>query len=289
PAPPAPAPPADVAVAVVLPGGASLGAVQIGMLGSLAEAGVEPDLLVGSSVGAVNATYIAFYGGLSGLPDAEEIWQGVRRGTFLALRPGTAALGLSGRRPHLGSAAALRAFLRGHLGSARLEEAQVPVAVVAADVASGEAVVLTEGDAVGAVLASTAMPGILPPVAIGGRLLVDGSIAADMPVLQAEQLGASMIYVLSTRPPTAAAPPPRSVVAMVMRSMFLLMDRVNAADLADVASRCQVRVIPAPPVGELSPFDFRHTAALIARGRATAAAWLRSGAGAGLPGPAEQR
>lgn len=264
-----------MSVAFVLPGGASYGAIQIGMLKALAAEGLEPDILVGTSIGAFNAAYLGFYGGLGGLASLEQIWLKTTRRVTFPVRADVIALGLAGRGHSLVPASAPRRFLAPILGARKLEDSVPKIGIVTTDASSGEAVLLTDGPALGAVVASMAMPGFFPPVEMGGRWLLDGSLAADMGVLQAETLGASTIYVLSTRPPTQGRIAPKGALAMLMRAAGLMEDRINEVALAEVGTRRDVKVIPAPDLGvDLLPYDFRKTANLIARGHKAATSWL---------------
>src|SRR5690242_1783196 len=87
-------------VAFVLSGGGSLGATQVGMLRALFEAGIEPDMLVGTSVGSVNSAWVGAWPALDGIDKLAEIWRGLRRDDVFPLG-WTAAMGLLGRGKHL--------------------------------------------------------------------------------------------------------------------------------------------------------------------------------------------
>jgi len=184
--------------AFVLTGGGALGATQAGMLQALFNHGIEPELLVGTSVGALNAAFIARVPHKAGADALEGVWRQASRNLIFPIRPRTLMLGITGRRNHLIEAVGLRKWIESSLDYTRFDEALVPVHVVATDLESGNPVVLSTGDIVPALLASTALPGIFPPVRLGGRLLVDGGTSADVPVLQAEALGATEIWVLPT-------------------------------------------------------------------------------------------
>src|SRR5438094_5561002 len=185
----------DRKVAFVLSGGVSLGAIQVGMLKALLETGIKPDFLVGTSVGAINSAWIAGWPSTEGVAKLEELWLGLRRDDVFPLG-WTAATGLLGRTNHLFSNAALRNLLERNLPYERLENAAVPVHVVTSELKSGQAVVLSSGPAVPALLASTAIPGVFPPVTIGRRELVDGGVADMTPIAAAIEQGATQIYVL---------------------------------------------------------------------------------------------
>jgi NTE family protein len=138
---------------------------------------------------------------------------------------------------------------------------------------TGEPVTLSRGPALDALLASTAMPGVFPPVLLDGRLLTDGGVAADTPVLQAEELGATVTYVLPAVAPSRRRPETaRGAVAHFLRALSHVYDRAAATDVT--AARGQVHVLPAPTHDTVNPFDFRRTATFLREGYAVAQAKL---------------
>src|SRR5687768_2016671 len=144
--------------AFVLSGGGSLGAVQAGMLQALAARGVQPDLLIGTSAGALNAGYVAGHG-LTGssLDDLAAIWAGLRRRDVFPLQPTRLAAAAVGRAPSLCPSGALCGLVHDHVGIDRLEDAAIPLHVVTTDVRTGEEVLLSRGSAVDAIVASAAI------------------------------------------------------------------------------------------------------------------------------------
>src|SRR5688500_355803 len=147
--------------AFVLSGGAALGAIQVGMLRALYERGVEPDLIVGTSVGAVNGAYIASRPFVPHTADRlAEVWRRIGRGQVFPLNPVTGFLGFFGARRHLVPDGSLRELLAEHLEFERLEQAPVPFHVIATDVLRGSELRLSRGDAFEAVMASAAIPGV---------------------------------------------------------------------------------------------------------------------------------
>ena len=192
----APAPRDAGTTAFVLSGGGSLGAIQVGMLQALMEAGVRPDFVMGTSVGAINAAWLAAQPDVQGAQKLAEIWIGLRRQDIFPLNAWHGALGILGRTNHVIPNTGLRSVLEKNLPYARLEEAGVPVHVVATDLKSGQAVAISSGPAVPALLASTAIPGVFPSVTIGRRELVDGGIANHTPIAAAIELGAKRVFVL---------------------------------------------------------------------------------------------
>ncbi len=262
--------------AFVLSGGGNLGAVQVGMLYALLESGVSPDFVMGSSVGALNAGFLAGHPDLAGVETLADLWESIRRSEVFPFSIRRVVLGVMGRRNHLFDPLGLRTLLlRAELGFDRLEEAPLAVHVVATDMRTGEAVVLSRGNALEALMASAAIPGVFPPVEIDGRLLMDGSIAADAPVQQAETLGATSIFVLPT---VVESDPsvPKSAQDMVLRAMTLASSRSEAEAMRDVSSRIDVRVVPVDGTGELSIFDFGSTPELIESAYARTQSWLEA-------------
>lgn len=148
-------------VAFVLSGGASLGAVQLGMLDALYERGIVPQLTVGTSVGAVNGAFIASRPRT--VPTARElavIWRGLRRGQIFPLNPLTGLLGFMESRDHLVPGSRLGKLVAGHSHGQRLEKMPIELHVIAVDVLTGKDLLLSKGTALDAVLASAAIPAV---------------------------------------------------------------------------------------------------------------------------------
>ena len=259
----------SVPTAFVFSGGASLGACQAGMLEALFERRERPDLLVGTSVGAINAAFVASRPpSVQTARELQRIWRGLRRGHVFPANPVTASLGLLGLRDHSVSAASLRRVLMRHLGVDRLEQADVPLHVVTTDFITGEEMLLTTGPALDAILASAAIPGVFPPIPWGSRVLVDGGIVNNTPISQAVALGADRIIVL---PALGAAPlrrAPRGVLAAGVAAVSRALTYRLVEDLASIPPRRRAR----GPAG--------------ARGRRDHAHRFRPCRGAGQRGPA---
>lgn len=255
--------------AFVLSGGASLGAVQVGMLQALAERKVRPDLLVGTSVGAINAAWVAGRPDPADLADLAGLWSSMRARQVFPVSPAGAVTGLLARRNHLVPGSGLEQLLRRHLTYDRLEDAATPVHVVATELLTGRERLLSGGPAVPALLASCAIPAIYPPVDIGGRLYIDGGVSANSPVSHAVDLGADTVYVLPTGYACALPRPPGGAIGMALHALTILLQRQLIADVERNAPRAQIHVMP--PLCPLSVFpgDFRHSAELIERARET--------------------
>lgn len=259
-------------VAFVFEGGSSLAAVQVGMLRALVEAGIRPDIVVGSSAGAINAVAFAQNPTEAGIEDMRQLWIGLRRSDVFPMSVRTVLSGLSGRRNGLVKPGRLRSLLERTLQVRDLRETSLPAHVVATDALTGGSEVLSEGPAVDALLASSSVPGLLPPVMWRGKSLIDGGISADVPILQAEALGATTSYVLPSLIEAPADAPAMGALPLMMRSVGMLLGRTSGHDLA--AARGAVHVLPVPPLGGLNPLDFRHGAEYVRVGYDSAQGWL---------------
>jgi NTE family protein len=264
--------------AFVLSGGGSLGAVQVGMLQALADRDYRPDLLVGASAGALNAAFVAGRGFNHGTVDElAAIWKGLRRQDVFPFTPHHHLLALAGARSSLCGAHGLRRLVETHVNYERLEDAIVPLHIVATDVLSGTEVLLSTGDVMPAVLASAAIPAVLPAVEIDGRLLFDGGVADNTPISQAVSLGADRVVVLPAGVACALESPPRSALATAVHALTLLIEQRLVYDVA--AYHDQVELIVLPPLCPLavSSLDFRRAGHLMERARAASHRWLDEG------------
>jgi NTE family protein len=261
--------------AFVLSGGGSLGAVQVGMLRALFERGLCPDFMIGTSVGAVNAAWVAGSPEPFGVDDLAEIWLGLRRQDVFPLSPVTGARGLLGRSNHLIASDNLRALLERHIPYERLEKARVPLHVVATELKSGRAAILTSGPVVPALLASCAIPGVFPPVTIGRSEYVDGGVASHTPITVAIELGATRIYVLPVGYPWLNKEP-TNALGMALHALARIVEVKLDADLQANRGVADIHVLPALDIADVSPADFSHTRELIDWGYTAATRYLES-------------
>jgi NTE family protein len=271
--------------AFVLSGGGSLGAVQVGMLAALEQRGFRPDMLIGTSVGALNATYIAANGfDATTVEGLASIWKRTRRADVFPLDPLRQALAVAGRRSSLCSRRPLRRLVESNLPLRRLEDAQIPVHIVTTDVMSGEEVVLDSGDAVSAVLASAAIPAVFAPVERDGRVLMDGGVANNAAVSHAIRLGADRVVVLPAGYSCALLAPPTTPLAAATHAITLLIEQRLIVDVAHLSPSADVIVLPPLCPLSVGPTDFGAADELMSRARSNTAEWLDTG-GPRLPHP----
>lgn len=257
----------------MLSGGGSLGAVQVGMLRALFERGICPDFLIGTSVGAVNAAWVADRPDADGTRELEDIWLSLRRQDVFPLSPITGARGLIGRSNHFIANDNLRSVLKKHIPYRRLEDARLPVNVVATELKSGRATILASGPAVPALLASCAIPGVFPPVTIGRREYVDGGVANHTPITVAIELGASRIYVLPVGYPWLYREP-TNALGMALHALARIVEQKLDTEVALNRSLADIHVMPSLDLADVSPADFSRTRELIDWGYRAAVRYL---------------
>lgn len=260
--------------AYVLSGGASLGAVQVGMLLALTEAGITPDLIVGTSVGALNGGWVSSRCDVAGIGTLADTWRSVSRHDVFPARPLTALLGFMGRRRNLVPDSGLRQLLTRNLEFDRLEDAAIPLHVVATDLLSGADVLISRGDAVDAILASAAIPGIFPPVSIDGRDHIDGGVVNNSPLSHAIAVGADTVWVLPTGYACALRDAPKGALSMALHGFTLATNRQLAIDVERYETAAELRVIPPPCPIRTTPVDFSRASQLIERGYQSARTWI---------------
>jgi NTE family protein len=258
--------------AFVFQGGGSLSAPQVGMLRALTEAGITPDLVVGSSAGALNAVAYATDPTARGVARLTELWLRLRRRHVARISLRNVARAVAGRSDGLLDAQPLESLLRAEFIAPRLTDSAIAAHVVATELMSAEAVVLSEGATAHALLASSAFPGMFPPVQHGAVRLIDGGVSADIPVLQAETLGAERTYVLPAAVSDDRSGVLRGPLAMAYHALGQILESTARRDAA--AARGEVHLLPAASSPATNPLDFSETRRLIEDGYRMACRWL---------------
>ena len=147
--------------------------------------------------------------------------------------------------------------------------------MIACDVRSGQEVVVGEGDAVDAVMASAAIPAVFPTVRLAGRDLIDGGVADNTAVSQAISLGAERVYVLPTGYACALDGPPPTPLASALQALTLLIEQRLVLEVARLDAQADIRVLPPLCPLSVSAADFRYGSLLVARARASTSRWLK--------------
>jgi NTE family protein len=247
------------------------------MLQALVERTAPPDFVVGASVGAINAAYYAGRPDAKGVERLAAIWRGLRREDVFPLFPLHGLFGFIGWRTSLLDPAPLKALLARELPYERLEDARLPLHIVATDVLDGSEVALSSGSVVEALLASAAIPGVFPPAERGERHLFDGGISSNTPLSTAVALGAKRVVVLPTGYSCALEKPPSGAVAMVLHALTLMIARQLVVDVMRLREKAEIVVVPPLCPVASSPYDFSSSEALIRRAAVSTSNWLATG------------
>jgi len=262
--------------AFVLAGGGSFGAIQVGMMHSLAARGIEADMVVGCSVGAMNGAYYAGDPTLRGVLQLESVWRGLRRRDVFPVTLRT-LLAFLWRRDFLVPHDGLQKLIDDYLPYRDLQDARLPIHIVTTDLVTGDSVILSEGPAAQAIIASTAIPGAFAPVRYKDLYLADGAISSNTPIRVAIENGARRLIILPTGFACATHDLPTGAVANALHALTLLIARQLVSELEGIEPGIEYFVVPplCPLVG--SPYDFSRTADHIERAIASTDAWLDQG------------
>ncbi|MEV6549844.1 patatin-like phospholipase family protein [Streptomyces sp. NPDC051597] len=252
----------DYRCAFVLGGGGALGAYEVGMLRALIENGIRPDLVIGTSVGAINGAAIAAEPTVKAVAQLGELWgslgrSGVFSGSVLQ------SLRLAARnRTHVYSSAPLRELLETWLPARHIEDLAVPFQCVAASIENAAEHWFTQGPLVPAVMASCAVPGLLAPLEIDGEHFVDGGLINSIPVGRAVAAGARTVYVLQVGRVERPLQVPRAPWEVAAVAFEIARRHRFTRDMTDLPPEVEVHLLPtgaASGKGEdLAGRKFRH-------------------------------
>ncbi len=230
--------------AFVLGGGGVLGAHEVGMLRALADHGIRPDLILGTSIGAVNGAFFAADPTPAGVDRLTEVWVDSDMVEFSAGALARRLTTLARSRTHLESFGHIRARLADALPTRRLEDLVVPFQCVAASIERAAEHWFEEGELADVLLASCAVPGILPPVRIGDEHFIDGGIVNSIPVSRAVLLGARRIYVLQVGRLEKPLKPPRWPWEVGLVAFEVARRHRFAYDLASLPDEVELNLLP---------------------------------------------
>jgi NTE family protein len=261
--------------ALVLGGGGPRGAVQIGMLQVLAEHGFVPDRIYGCSVGAMNGVGFACDPTPAGVERMTAIWSGINRehvfpqgrlhGPWLYFQ----------QRDAVYSNAGLRKIIEDGISVERLEETVVPVEVVATSMTDGRERWFTYGPAAEAILASSAMPAIFPPIEIEGDRYVDGGVVDNVPIRRAIEAGATRLVVLLCSSPIYTPGVSKRPIEAVINALFVSINARFGTDMAQIPAGVEIILCVGSETATRDFDDFSTTEALIAHGREEASEVVR--------------
>ena len=275
-------------VAFVFSGGGPLGALQVGALKALVERNILPDVVMGTSVGAVNASVMAFQPSSLGVERLERAWGQLGENDLF---PGSGFMATWSRMLRRGDRifdnSGMRKLIETNLGlAATFEDAQIPFGIVTTELMTGEERVFTSGPILDPLLASTAMPGAFPPVTIDGLRYIDGGVVNNVPIVPALDLGASTIYVLNTTAHIQQRRPLNRPMDYLMHAFALARSqRLKIEHKFVDTERVNLVMLPVAPLDFFVPFtSLEHTRTLIERSYEDTSRFLDS-----TPEQSEQR
>ncbi|MET0741172.1 MAG: patatin-like phospholipase family protein [Candidatus Nanopelagicales bacterium] len=230
--------------AFVLGGGGHLGAHEVGMLRALLERAITPDLVIGTSIGAINGAFLAADPSMATVSRLAAVWASIQDDDVL----GSSLFGrlqtLARTRTHTHSNGPLRRLLTEWLPVRTFEELAVPFQCTAASIERAAPTYFSSGELVPAILASSAVPGLLPPVRIGNEHFLDGGIVDSIPLGRALELAASTIYVLQVGRVEQPLTPPTRPWEVALVAFEIARRHRFAADLESVPDGVAVHVLP---------------------------------------------
>lgn len=277
---------ATVKTALVLAGGGSLGAVQVGMLRALLEAGVAFDLVIGASVGAINGAYFAARPTAEGVAELADFWRGLRKADVFPFSLTDTLAAILRRRGYLLQSSALKQLVRRALPVTLIEQTELPLYIVTTNLLTGTDELLSSGSVEQALLASAAIPLVFPNVRIGDKWLVDGGVTSNTPIASAVFLGATSVVVVPTGFGCACPQPPTGLVALALHTLNLMSMRQLVRDIELYSPQAAIHVVaPLCPLG-ISVFDFSQTDLLLRRAYEQTQDWIGKGGlvRTGVPG-----
>ncbi|HXA72982.1 MAG TPA: patatin-like phospholipase family protein [Acidimicrobiales bacterium] len=253
--------------AFVLAGGGSRGAVQVGMLDELVRRGIRADRVFGASVGAINGAAYAGNPTPEGIEHMADVWRGVTGGDIFPRGALDGPWAYFQKRPSVHANSGLRKIIEAGVNYENLEDASVPIEVVTTSLTDGRERWITRGPAAEAILASSAIPSIFPPVTIDGDVLIDGGVVNNVPISRALTAGCDRIYVLLCGPLHYHPKPPRRPAEAVLTAFFVAIHARFVRELASLPHGVEVIVFSGggDPSGQYR--DFSSTSALIEEGR----------------------
>lgn len=265
--------------AFVLSGGGNQGVSQVGMLRALLERGIVPDVVIGTSAGALNGAALATSPTLEKIDELEDVWIALTGEKIFPAGAFKRVWNILRRDDHLIPSRGLAEVIRDAKPATTFAELEVPLRVVAADLTTGDELVIVSGLLAPALLASAAMPGIFPPVELNGHVLVDGAVVNLVPISHALAGPVDRIFVLDASDPIGQRPI-RSPLDVVVRAFGISRDQRFRLELDWVPESVEVTVLPQPPDAR-DMFDFSGGQELIDTAYETALAALN-----GLDSPA---
>lgn len=238
-------------IGLALSGGAARGMAHIGALKAFLDNGIKIDCVAGTSIGAMVAAFFAFKSSVEEMRRQAEKMSWLKVSRLAISKSGILSNKMIGE------------IIRDSMGDVNIEDAAIPLAIVATDIARGGKVVLRKGNLARAVMASTAIPGIFTPVEIDGRPLVDGFLVENLPTATIREMGADIVLAVSL-----------TTLKEYREPKGLVNILLNAFEIAIYANTILTQqnadVLVQPEISNLPPDDLSNSSALFNEGYSSA-------------------
>jgi NTE family protein len=253
-------------VAYVLSGGGVLGAAQVGQLEALIQTGNKADVVIATSVGALNAMAVAADPTRDGMQRLAEVWRGLKAEDIFPGSRFARAWNVVSRGDHIHANTGIRRLVE-LIPATTFEEMAIPLWVSATNLRTGEEHWFSSGSLMNAILASTALPGIFPPVSVDGELYIDGGVVNNVPISKAVELGARKIYVLTCGTATGTQRPIRRPLDVLVQAFAHSRRARVRHDVARFSEEAEIIMMPTFDPGFIAYNDPSQSARLIDRSR----------------------
>jgi len=262
--------------AFVLSGGGNLAVSQVGMLRALIERGILPDVVVGCSAGALNGAVIATEPTVDGVERLADVWCSVRRDEVFPGGKLARAWNVLSRDDHLFENEGLQAIIDRADPAPTFDQTVVPLRVVTTDIHTGEEVLFAAGPIAPALMASSALSGVYPPIEHDGRRLVDGAVTNAVPISHAWSGPIDRVYVLNVAGGGPSDRPIRNPLDVAVRAFNISRNQRFELEMRNTPDEVDVIVLPRPD-DDRDLFDFSEALMLIIEAHAHSAKFLDAG------------
>lgn len=263
-------------IAFVLSGGAALDAIQVGMLQALTAVNLQPDIIVGTSAGALNGAMVADLGLAAATEMLTDLWLSFIREDFFPGGRISQARQLLATRNSIFPNDHLSEIVCRLLTVSRIEALQLPFGALATELNTLHGALFTSGDLRLTLLASAAIPGVFPPVEIQGKTYVDGALSANVPLRAAAAMGAASLVVLDAGEICHRGQTPRHVAEMFLAAMQATMRQRVRVEAPVMARERPLLYLPTPCPLSNSTLDFSESGRLMAQAEQMALDFLET-------------
>ncbi|MCG6534578.1 MAG: patatin-like phospholipase family protein [Syntrophales bacterium LBB04] len=247
------------------------------MIKALFEGGIISDFFVGTSVGGINAAFICGTMTMDGIFALERIWLSVREKEMFPSGLLTSVIGILMKKNYLVSQRSLRKFFKKDLLYTTLGETKITCLLITTDILTEEQIVLSSGNAVTAVLASSELPGIFPAMEMAGRILIDGAIPSNTPISVAAEYGAAEVFILPVGYSAALQKPPSGVVDIFLHSLKIHIAQQFLHNIEIFRNNFDIHILPPLILKNTFLSDLSMTGEYLSASYRNTKQWLESG------------